>query len=599
MTNPKYPQNLSTILEANSNSLPDEKEREGWIMSVSKTFCGATGALMAADGKFGGKGLDATLLEVLQEAERKHPERIAQINDYRKVIEERGFGNITMSELLSHRSGLVQGKKYFDPGDLSNIQLFESDIIKFDADKKGKVFSYCNPGFVLAEDMMSLVSDHEQEGYYAEVKNRIIEPLDLKHTKSIYESEDSIRTASEVVQVEGVVYDWGIPAKETSRISPLEMAINGKVCLSEGGLSSNINDLEKFYRELAKAASGIPSQLVPDQTKAKAVQDLYLGAYKAGEECESASTRSLSRYVSKHYSLGVIIGAVDEQGKLVDSRKNPDARVSFQHLGNMPGNSASANITMPFSFADLMSGNVHSNEKEPELDVSIAQQDVLVKDSLLTQVSYVYTSQMDKYFSDKCDKETDANYNDIDDGYNYRTYNQYWEAARTGEYVGQKWQAELVQEGKLASNFAEYHAEIFAAYEPARQALTDYVSQNYLGDDGIINSDKVKEDFATAEKFQEVQKILEPELTQAREQTADIFAKADQRLEVEQQDRDVTVSQTVQDILNTVKDNVLSQESAVEKFCGDRNSNADETTKSWVDRVSESGSKNNKEIERP
>ena len=52
MKDPKYPHDLSMISEIDSASLPEEKDRESHIMSVSKSFCGATAALMAADGNF-------------------------------------------------------------------------------------------------------------------------------------------------------------------------------------------------------------------------------------------------------------------------------------------------------------------------------------------------------------------------------------------------------------------------------------------------------------------------------------------------------------------------------------------------------------------
>ncbi len=216
------PDELATILEVNSSSSEADKAKEGWIMSVSKTFCGATGALMAADGKFGPKKMDATLLDILHEAEeseakKSHPGRKEKIAEYREMIAIKGCGNVTMSQLLSHRSGLTQGNHYSISGNLSNVELFtesyehedpktklptKSAIVTFDPAKTGKVFSYCNPGFVLAEDMMSLVADSER-GYYGELQDRIIEPLGLKNTKSIYESEENI--CEEGVRVEGVI----------------------------------------------------------------------------------------------------------------------------------------------------------------------------------------------------------------------------------------------------------------------------------------------------------------------------------------------------------------------------------------------------------
>ena len=88
------PDELATILEVNSNSSAAEKAKEGWIMSVSKTFCGATATLMAADGDFGSKKMDATLLEVLLHARKQHPERSEAINKYIETILARGWDTI-------------------------------------------------------------------------------------------------------------------------------------------------------------------------------------------------------------------------------------------------------------------------------------------------------------------------------------------------------------------------------------------------------------------------------------------------------------------------------------------------------------------------
>mgnify|MGYP000700465578 CR=1 FL=1 len=524
------PSNLATILEVDSNSSSDDKGKEGWIMSVSKTFCAATAALMAADGEFGEKKMDATLLDILEVAEARHlgnPERMKKIQEYREMIKSKGCGDVTMSQLLSHRSGLTQGDKYFNPGNITQIELYSNpDLLAFDSNKQGKVFSYCNSGFTLAEDMMSLVSDSE-EGYYRELKDKIVNPLGLTHTKSVYESEESRATAGEIVTVEGVVYDWGVASKETVRTDPLKNTQKGYIALSEGGLCSSVSDLEEFYAELSKLACGMPNRFVSDSTKTQEIHGFYLDAYNAGEHCKSDSDRELSIHCAAHYSLGVIIEAVDESDKIIPSRGNEDkARIRLHHIGNHPGNDAAVSATMPFSFSTFtQSKGAGLAEVEPELRASISQKDVLAKDSLLTIVSCDYIAKMDEYFCSRCDKATDKKYND-----EWRAYNQYWEAARTGDYVGKSWQADLISQHRLPKNFSEYHDEICAAYAPAQEALIAYVKENFCDEHGVIDSRKVKSELQTAEDFEKVRMAIRPSLEKAQQDAQNIFARCDAQL---------------------------------------------------------------------
>jgi CubicO group peptidase (beta-lactamase class C family) len=469
----KYHQDLSILSDVSSNSPEEEKNRESHIMSVSKSFCGATAALMAVDGKFGPKKMQASLAEVLDEArksaasryseieedpnetienlakaKKEYSLRIEKIEKYEEAIAEKGCSDVTMSEILSHRSGLVQQNSYFEQGNLSSLEVFASEAVTFDRARKDNTWSYCNPGFVLAEDLMSLASD-SNEGYYEELKNRIIKPLELDHTKSVYESEEAKGSIGDTVVIEGVMYNYGVKSKKTERSNFLNATQKGELGLSEGGLCSSINDLETFYEELSKTACGIPSKLTPDPEKAKEVHELYLDSYKTGESSISDSKRELSIRCASGYSLGIIIEAVDEKGEPVPNKGNEDKRVSLWHIGGRPGSSSSVTAIMPFSLADFTSGTAQLKEGErPELNASVVQRDTLVEDSLLTMVSCDYIAKMDEYFSGRCDKATDKSYNDVDDkGVNWRTYNQYWEAARDCEedYVAKKWQSDLIK----------------------------------------------------------------------------------------------------------------------------------------------------------
>ena len=530
------PNKLATILEVNSSSSEADKAKEGWIMSVSKTFCGVTAALMAADGSFGENKMNASLLDVLNEAQRTHPERSESIEQYRDMILRKGCEQITISQILSHRSGLIQGGGYFAPGNRSRLEIYnDSALLSFNPSKRGSVFSYCNPAFVLAEDLMGLVTDSDK-GYLGELENRVIKPLGLSHTKSIYDSEESKKIAGEIVKIEGVIYDYGVASEKTERRNPLWGTQKGMAALSEGGLCSSVGDLETVYGELSKLACGMPNLLQTDPIKTREIHGFYLDAYQAGESCASDAQYELSMYCAKHYSLGIIIEAVDEKGSVVPSRGNEDrTTIRFQHIGNQPGNDAAVSAAMPFSFAEFSSSRSSElRDVSPTLKASISQKDVFAKDSLLTIVSCDYIAKMDEYFSGKCDKETDKSYNDVDEkGVNWRTYNQYWEAARTGDNVARTWQTNLITEGRLPKNFGAFHDEIREAYAPANAALIAYVKEHFCNEDGVIDSDKVKAGLKTAEDFEKVKKAIEPQMLEAQAKVEAIFLRSDQQLGLE------------------------------------------------------------------
>jgi CubicO group peptidase (beta-lactamase class C family) len=106
---PKFPHNPAAADRVSSSSTGADRDRQFPIMSISKSFCGAVSALMAIDGKFGDKGLDATLEEVLAMAEAAHPEdhkRLEQISQYRQMLTEKGITDVRLSELLNHTSGI-------------------------------------------------------------------------------------------------------------------------------------------------------------------------------------------------------------------------------------------------------------------------------------------------------------------------------------------------------------------------------------------------------------------------------------------------------------------------------------------------------------
>ncbi len=541
----KYPHDLSTIIEANSQSLPEEKEREGWIMSVSKSFCGATAALMAVEGKFGEKRMEATVLDVLQVARECHPEREAEIAKYEKVLTEKGCEHVTLAQLLSHRNGLISQSSYFtnDPqfvGD--NPGVIASDSVKFMPKKVGTTFSYGNPTFMLAEDLMSLVSD--LGSYRQELKTRTIDRLGLAHTRPADEMAEPRKVASDVVKIAGVIdYDTANiePAKESSSSNPLTHTQTGEIPLSAGGLCSSIADLEKFSAELAKMICGMPNALTSDHAQAKEVRQLYLNAFDAGEHCvpDGGSDEKATLYAAS-YSLGIMIGAINDKAETVSGRKNGEDKFHIWHIGHFTGNASEMHATMPFSFDDFRSGRAaEKSDVAVETDSVITQTDAITKQLILTMPGHDYAKQMDEYFLGKTSK--DSKFVAEEDGECWRKYWQHLDLSTGKNNNLAAWQKELAAEGKLPKNFADFHTEIIAAYAPAHEALRGYLVENFIDKKtGIIDRDAIAEKFKTAEDFENLhEEVLAPHLDSAQGKTQEIFVRSEIKLVAEREAHDI------------------------------------------------------------
>jgi len=557
--NLKFPDELATKLEYNSQSSELEKNKEAWIMSASKTFCAATAALMAADGKFGNNKINATLLDVLKEAEEKHPERKDKINKYREMIVEKGCGNVTMLELLSHRSGLRNGNKYLFQKDSNlnpdlltkeqkeqfKMEVYrDKDLFYFEPTKQKNSFEYCNPGYVLAEDMMNLIADQD---YYAELKNRILNPLKLDGTKSIYESQEARKTVSDFVIVKDVIYDYNYnePRNESVREDCLKNTKKGYIALSEGGLCSTVSDLEKFFGELSKLVCGMENQLQSDPQKTQEIRKYYVEARKLGE--------NLNR-LGKNYSLGL---AIEDRG---------DAGILLWHSGSHPGNYADATTTMNIAIQDFMNidNALQTEGISPKTDASIKQQDVFAKDSILTIVSCDYISKINQYFREKCDHSNDEKFK-----HKFTDNDQYVETARTWYYVAKDWQKELIDQKRLPENFGDYHDKIRIAYEPAQEALNQYVKEHFCDEKGIIDSNKVAE-IKNLDDFNQIVKAIEPQLSKAREEVSNVFKACDNEINKKQNDHHSSESWVEKLHLEEHSQN---KESFVEKIKEQKNDN--------------------------
>lgn len=148
------------------------------IASVSKAFCGMVCTLMAVDGKFGENGINTTLKKVLEDAKSNNPDRAENINKYLKMLEDRGFSDVKISELLTHRSGCKDNDELAPSSCKHQTPLeFFSDNLGRGKNQRGQD-NYSNNGYTLLEEIINLVS--EKGSYKEELKERIISKLNLK-----------------------------------------------------------------------------------------------------------------------------------------------------------------------------------------------------------------------------------------------------------------------------------------------------------------------------------------------------------------------------------------------------------------------------------
>jgi CubicO group peptidase (beta-lactamase class C family) len=198
---PKFPDNLAILERADLQSSPADRQKVFPIMSISKSFFGATCALMAVDGEFGEKGIDATLSEVLERAKSQHPNRREQIEAYQQLLRDKDFADVTVAEMLSHRSGFCDASevKFGDYKGRSRLEFFREQMDRREF-RRGE-FHYSNEGFTLMEEILNLSS--KTGSYEQELQNRILKPLGLVNTGSLYLSPEAMARVGEAVYLQG------------------------------------------------------------------------------------------------------------------------------------------------------------------------------------------------------------------------------------------------------------------------------------------------------------------------------------------------------------------------------------------------------------
>jgi CubicO group peptidase (beta-lactamase class C family) len=199
---PKFPHNIYVIDQVDSSSTGEDRDREFPIMSISKSFCGAVSALMAVDGKFGSNGIDATISEALTAAISNYPERQERIGQYLQMLEGKGFGDISLSELLTHRSGIIEAKS--EPAAYKDRPVLEFISEKLSMGTGRGNGAYLNSGFTLMEEIINLSSDAGDAGYENELKVRIFDKCELTKTGDLHKSEEALARVGQVALAPGM-----------------------------------------------------------------------------------------------------------------------------------------------------------------------------------------------------------------------------------------------------------------------------------------------------------------------------------------------------------------------------------------------------------
>jgi len=452
---------LSTVERVALDSDEGARNTPFPIASISKSFCGAVCALMAVDGKFGKMGIDSTLQEVLIDAKSQHPDRAEKIGKYLKMLEHRGFSDVKISELLTHQSGCRDADHLAPSSCINQTPLeFFSDHLERGKCERGK-YRYSNVGYTLVEEIVNLVSD--KGGYKQELQERIIAKLGLKNTGLL---EDPLDPKSQVADLHVGRAVFIIGSKEGPHSDKLiaahtEFPANyttplGPVHASCGGLYSSVNDLEKVFEELGKAVAGQANSLTDNP---EAVSELYRRGLRG----------------SSNYSLGVKFVGVESEG---------GQKCVIENDGLFPGNYASAKVLMPFSFDQFRSDAVIELEAGQKLKTNIfmTKFDYTVSSHFTEKAEAIPTAMLKEFVNSRLDDT---------------------ERKRFSDARGDEIEKYLIENDRMPKDFAIIREEIFNAFKPAGDRVKKFLIENYLKEDGVIDSAKIAADFKTTKDVDE------------------------------------------------------------------------------------------------
>ncbi|NBV06947.1 MAG: class A beta-lactamase-related serine hydrolase [Proteobacteria bacterium] len=235
--------NLATIEMIDSASSDIEKEKVFPLGSISKSFCGATAALIAVAGKFGTNRLNATIEETLQLATENYPQRREQISELRQIAAKLEILDAKLVELLNHSSGLSDGLEdwsgnppYHPIKDAANYQnksalQIADEKFALHRDKKGR-HNYSNANFVLLEEIIGLCS--ESGSYKQELQTRVLDKCKMLSSGDLYDFPDALE--NQVGKFVGADENGNLITVNIAYRAPGAQA---KVALAQGGIAAS------------------------------------------------------------------------------------------------------------------------------------------------------------------------------------------------------------------------------------------------------------------------------------------------------------------------------------------------------------------------
>lgn len=178
-----------------------------------------------------------TAVLLLQEIEKGNLKLTDSIGTFLTPIKNVD-GALTIETLLTHQSGLnsVIGKNievafYAKNDSIYNINLLDK-IGENDPDMVGK-FEYCNTNYLLLGKIIEKLTDRN---YFDVLRERIIEPLQLKHTYPyVYKNIPNLATPYH---------------KEKDVTEYLDYRYFATIANAAGSIASTLTDMEKFYTSL-------------------------------------------------------------------------------------------------------------------------------------------------------------------------------------------------------------------------------------------------------------------------------------------------------------------------------------------------------------
>ncbi len=289
----------------------------------------------------------------------------------------------------------------------------------------------------------------------------------------------------------------------------------GAVHASCGGLYSSVDDLEKFSKALGNMIMGQKNPLTDELESG--TRETISGLYR----------RQLSDF---NYSLGV------------NFSKNGSEKSTIWHKGEFPGNFASMAVILPCDFDKLKSGKKIELETD-QLDTVIFMQkfDYMVSTLFTERTNAIPNEILNEFINSRLTETEKIKFTNTN-------------SEEIAKY--------LIGHKRLPENFFE---ETVPQVINAFSGVKKHLIENYLDEDGVINSKKIIKEFRT---IGDVDKVINPIIAEGRKTAEDILSKLTKSLPETklQDDSKSTIEKTTQEEKSAVSEPSTEKAGFVEKL---------------------------------